>query len=329
MDEANERQLPAATSWRLAAISVVAGAVAYVLGAVLESRVMAVYSASKSQLEWVSDVVVATAVVVTTWLWLHLRASRMRLLQLERQQVALDEQLRLAAEIQRNLLPALPASLLGFRFSARLVQAQRIGGDFYDFVTRGDVAFAILGDVSGKGVPAALLQSTLKTLFRVTAGQTTDPVEIAARMSAALYDETEGLPYATCIVARFEPRPPRIAWANAGHPAGLLRRDGRWVAVESGGPPLGLLPGARYEGGTAVLGPGSYGVFVTDGITEALEGVPLSLVDALSAPEAPAAAATPSRTCDYLVRLSGEAPGPPGVDGWQDDRTVFAFACEP
>jgi sigma-B regulation protein RsbU (phosphoserine phosphatase) len=328
MEETNEERLPAATSWQLAAIAVASGAVAFVLGSILESRVMAVYPASARQLEWTSDVVVAAAVVVATWLWLHLRASRMRLLQLERQQVALDEQLRLAAEIQRNLLPALPASIVGFGFSARLVQAQRIGGDFYDFVARSDRAIAILGDVSGKGIPAALLQSSLKTLFRVTARQTVDPVEIASRMSAALYDETGGLPYATCIVACFEPRPARIAWANAGHPAGLLRHDGRWIAVESGGPPLGLLPGARYEGGAAQLGPGSFGVFVTDGITEALEGVPLSLVDALSTPEARTAASTPARTCDYLVRLAGEAPGPPGVDGWQDDRTVLAFACE-
>jgi hypothetical protein len=329
MDETNERDLPAVASWKLGAISVASGAVAFVLGSVLESRVMAIASASRSQLEWVSDVVVASGVVVTTWLWLHLRASRMRLLQLERQQVALDEQLRLAAEIQRNLLPELPASLLGFRFSARLVQAQRIGGDFYDFVARGDTAIAILGDVSGKGVPAALLQSSLKTLFRVTASQTSDPAEIASRMSAALYDETGGMPYATCIVARFEPRPPRIAWANAGHPAGLLRHDGRWVAMESGGPPLGLLPGARYEGGSARLGPGSLGVFVTDGITEALEGSSQSLVDALSSPEARSAMGAPARTCDYLVRLAGDAPGPPGVDGWQDDRTVLAFSCEP
>src|SRR5262245_54674957 len=151
MDETNEHRLPAGTNWRLAAISVAFGAVAFVLGSVLESRVN-IYRASRTQLEWVSDVVVATGVVITTWLWLHLRASRVRLLQLERQQVALDEQLRLAAEIQRNLLPTLPASLLGFRFCARLVQAQRIGGDFYDFVARGETAVAILGDVSGKGV---------------------------------------------------------------------------------------------------------------------------------------------------------------------------------
>src|SRR5262245_59809019 len=242
MDETNDRHVPAGTNWRLGAISVASGAVAFVLGSVLESRVMAIYSASRSQLEWVSDVVVAAGVVVMTWLWLHLRTSNMRLLRLERQQVALDEQLRLAAEIQRNLLPALPASLLGFRFSACLVQAELIGGDFYDFVTQGDKAIAILGDISGKGVPAALLQSSLKTLFRVTAGQTSDPVEIASRMSSALYDETGGLPYATCIVACFQPRPPRIAWANAGHPAGLLRHHGLWVAVDSGGPPLGLLP---------------------------------------------------------------------------------------
>jgi serine phosphatase RsbU (regulator of sigma subunit) len=328
MHDTPARESDVTAAVRVAAISVAAGAVAFFLGSFLESRVTAVYRASRSELEWVSDVVLAAAVVVTTWLWLHLRASRQRLLQLERQQVALDEQLRLAAEIQRNLLPALPDSLLGFRFCARLVQAQRVGGDFYDFVVRGDYALAILGDVSGKGVPAALLHASLKTLFRFVGRQTTEPVEIASRMSAALYEETGGLPYATCIVARFEAGPPRITWANAGHPAGALQNDGAWLPVESGGPPLGLLPGARYEGGSASLAPGSLGVLVTDGITEALEGVPLSLVDALSAPAGGSAARGPERTCDYLLRLAGEAPGPPGIEGWQDDRTVFAFACE-
>jgi hypothetical protein len=328
MDRTPDRPGDATAGLRVAAIALAAGVVAYLLGSVVESRVTAVYRASASQLEWVSDVVLAAAVVVSTWLWLHLRASRLRLLQLERRQGALDEQLRLAAEIQRNLLPALPDSLLGFRFSARLVQAQRVGGDFYDFVARSDSALAILGDVSGKGIPAALFQASLKTLFRLIARETTDPAEIAARMSAALHEETGGLPYATCIVARFEAGPPRITWANAGHPAGALAQGGGFSLVESGGPPLGVLPGARYASGSALVAKGSLGAFVTDGITEALEGVPLSLVEALGSPEGRSAARSPASTCDYLVRLAGESPGPPGVQGWEDDRTVLAFACD-
>ncbi len=318
---------PAPSSWRLAAIAIAAGFVAFFLGDVVESRVVAILGASRSQLEWISDVVLATGVVISTWLWLHLRASRTRFLALEREQVALDEQLRLAAEIQRNLLPVLPASTLGFRWAARLVPAHRIGGDFYDFVAQDGKVLAILGDVSGKGVPAAMLQASVKTLFRLVVRQTIDPADIAARMSTALFEETGGLPYATCIVACFEARPSRIAWANAGHPAGVLRSAGAWVQLESGGPPLGLLAGAKYSGGRADLAGGSRGVFVTDGITEALEGVPLSLVEALSSPEGRAASA-PAQTCDYLIRLAGAAPGPPGVEGWQDDRTVFAFASE-
>ena len=122
----------------------------------------------------------------------------------------------------------------------------RIGGDFYDFFqpTAGTV-LAILGDVSGKGIPAALILSSLKTLFRTIARETVDPAAIAERISAALHEEHAGLPYATAIVARFETAPGRLAYVNAGHPAGYLLRDGTvTAALESGGRPLGLLPGA-------------------------------------------------------------------------------------
>jgi hypothetical protein len=249
---AAERGFPR-TDWRATSIALAAGLVAFVLGNLVEARVVALARRGPLEFEWVSDVVLTGAVVVTTWLWLHLKASRTRLLELERRQVAFDTQMRLAAEIQRNLLPDVPASA----------------------------------------------------------------------------EETGGLPYATCIIARIESRPGRLAWANAGHPAGALRNAGAWTGLASGGPPLGLLPGARYEQGSAELTAGTLGVLVTDGITEALEGVPLSVMEAMTVPEGLAAAArSPARVCDYLIDLAARSPGPPGAPGWQDDRTVFAFGAE-
>ena len=156
----------------------------------------------------------------------------MRVLALQQEQIVIDEQLRLAAEIQRGLLPDVPHATHGFRWAARMIPASRIGGDFYDFVqpTAGTV-LAILGDVSGKGIPAALILSSLKTLFRTFARETVDPAAIAERISAALYEEYGGLPYATAIVARFETAPGRLAYVNAGHPAGYLLRNGTVTAA--------------------------------------------------------------------------------------------------
>jgi serine phosphatase RsbU (regulator of sigma subunit) len=304
--------------------------VAFVVGNVAVSAIVRAVRGDRRELEWISDAVVSAAVIGMTYLWLHLKASRMRVLALEREQIVLDEQLRLAAEIQRNLLPDLPPATPGFRWAARMVPAGWVGGDFYDFVQPATgVALAILGDVSGKGIPAALIQSSLKALFRLIVRDTTDPAAIAERLAAELHEQTSGMPYATAIVARFESAPNRLAYVNAGHPSGYLLRDGSAGALPSGGPPLGLLPETRYASTGVDLRPGDVGVLVTDGITEALEGVPTTVSEALRAQRDDSLARrSPTEICDHLLRAAGRGPGPVGVDGWQDDRTVFVFAVE-
>jgi sigma-B regulation protein RsbU (phosphoserine phosphatase) len=149
-------------------------------------------------------------------------------------------------------------------------------------------------------------------------------------MSAALYEEHEGTPYATAIVARVDRAAGQLVYVNAGHPSGYLLRYGAPRALESQGPPLGLLPGARYATTEVVRGPGDIGVLVTDGITEALEGGPTTLSEALSAMDGrPAGGPTPAEICEALLRASAQARGPVGADDWHDDRTVLVFAVDP
>src|SRR5215471_17330853 len=120
---------------------------------------------------------------------------------LDRARIALEEQLKVAAELQRRLLPTLPAEALNYRWCARMMPAYDVGGDFYDFLQVSPASIlVIVGDVSGKGIPAALLQSALKTLFRVHAATTSEPAVLAARVSAGLREETGGVPYATAIL---------------------------------------------------------------------------------------------------------------------------------
>lgn len=316
--------------WRPAVLATAAGLAAFVVGAVAESVIIRAVHGNGRELEWLSDAVMSMAVAGITYLWLHLKVSRMRVLTLEREQIVIDEQLRLAAEIQRGLLPDVPQATPGFRWAARMIPAGRIGGDFYDFLQPTDgTALAILADVSGKGIPAALILSSLKTLFRTIARETVDPAAIAERISAALYEEHAGLPYATAIVARFETAPGRLAYVNAGHPAGYLLRNGTVpAALESGGRPLGLLPGGMYGTASVELSPGDIGVLVTDGITEAFEAWPMTLSQTLGASrERLTAGSSPAEICDHLLRAAAE--GPAGVKDWQDDRTVFVFAVEP
>jgi serine phosphatase RsbU (regulator of sigma subunit) len=310
---------------RVTAIAFATGLLVLTLGLQTESLVIGLVGATGHQLEWISDVVAAVAVTSVTYLWLHLRATRAQLLDSERVRVVLDEQFRMAAEIQTSLLPSIPAETPGYQWAARMEAAHQVCGDFYDFVTTSDgSALLIVGDVSGKGMPAALLQSTLSTLFRMYASETSDPGEIAGRVSVALFNQTGGRPYATAIVARFDHSPRRITYVNAGHPAGLVRRGSGLLELAAGGPPLGLLPVAAYECEVLDLQPADFGVFVTDGVTEAVEGTPIRLADALTGSRL-ARTATPGDACDYLLRIAAGAPGPPGAGEWHDDRTVLAF----
>jgi sigma-B regulation protein RsbU (phosphoserine phosphatase) len=313
------------TKWRLAALAIGIGLFVLVVGRWVESVVIAAVRADGHKLEWISDVVASVAITTMTYLWLNLRAARTRVVDMERARIALDEQLRLAAEIQRTLLPEIPRVTPGYLWAARMVPAHEIGGDFYDFITRDDGAvLVIVGDVSGKGIPAALHQSTLKTLFRMHASMTAAPEVIASRMSKGLREETGGLPYATAILARLDRSPRRITYVNAGHPPGLLLRGADILKLDAGGPPLGLLSEATYDPALLDLHPGDFGVLVTDGITEALEGIPLTLSEALKDGNL-SSSTTPEEGCEYLLRIASRAPGPPGAGTWHDDKTALAF----
>jgi serine phosphatase RsbU (regulator of sigma subunit) len=307
-------------------IAVAVGLIVMAIGGRVEVAIISAVGATGHRLEWISDVIAAGAVSSMTYLWLNLRVSQLRLMDLERAQIARNEQLRLGAEIQQSLLPAIPRSMSGYEWSARMETASEVGGDFYDYVVRDDgTTVVILGDVSGKGIPAALLQSSLQALFRVHAMSEGEPAAIAARISENLHAQTAGRPYATAIIARFDLRRPRITYTNAGHPAGLVwRRSGASFELTTGGPPLGLLPMPRYEQRTLDLLPGDAGVFMTDGVTEVLS----ESAGPLESPTVLAKdfeCASPADVCDRLLArvksasASGARLAPP------DDRTVFAF----
>jgi hypothetical protein len=312
--------------WQVTALAFALGLLVLVVGTRIESAIIAAVGTTGHELEWIGDVIASVAVTTLAYLWLHLRASRARLLDLERSRVALDEQFRLAAEIQRNLLPEIPPTTPGYRWAARMETAYEVGGDFYDFVGQDDGSvLLILGDVSGKGIPAALLQSSLATAFRVHASTTADLRGIAGRMSEALRAQTGGRPYATAVLARLDRSPRRITYVNAGHPPGLLFRGAQAFELDVGGPPLGLLPDVTYERASLDLEAGDFGVFVTDGITEALDWTPLQMIEALRS-ENLWTSASPADGCEYLLRIAGRAPralgASPAID---DDRTAFAF----
>ena len=137
------------------------------------------------------------------FLWLNLKWTRLTLSHLEREHIVLETQLSLAADIQRGLLPPVPSDAEGVRWAARLEQAGRIGGDLYDFVRPDARSWLVLvGDVSGKGIPAALVLASIRTMFRMMTGDTNDPAQLVERISQRLYEDHGGTPYFTCIVVK-------------------------------------------------------------------------------------------------------------------------------
>jgi len=310
---------------RVVLAAVAAAAAAFVLAIGFERQLVRLLSLG--ELEWVSDVVLSTALGVATFLWLHLRRARTELTRLERAQLVLDTELGIASQIQRHLLTAPPRARDGWRFAARLEPAGRVGGDFYDFVELGGSLLVLLADVSGKGIPAALVMGSCRTLFRQLARETQEPGPLVARLGRALLQEHGGAPYLTCFLGRLDLAERRLSWVNAGHPAGLLVAGGAHQALAATGPPAGLLPDVSYEARTQRFAAGETLLLVTDGVTEALDGdgpIDERLARAVSRKRASGAQAI----CEQVMRLARAGPALlPGPNG-TDDRTVVVVTLE-
>jgi serine phosphatase RsbU (regulator of sigma subunit) len=307
--------------------SVVAAVAAYVIAGGIEAAVIQRLQPSELELAWLSDLILAVAFGAAVYLWRNLLATRRELTARQRADLVLQSQLAVAAEIQQRLLPQLPAPSRGFEFAATLASAGKIGGDFYDFVepTPG-IVVTLVADVSGKGIPAAMALGSLRSAFRTLIREHRDPAVIVERLSAALHQDWLGSPYVTCLVAVFDTLERTVTYTNAGHPSGLIIGVGGTTSLSRGGPPAGLMPGARFEQETIALHAGDICLLVTDGVTEALEGQPP--LDRQMAPRVGDDSLSAADLCrDVMVRaLRGH--GPLGVADWEDDRTVVAVKVQ-
>jgi sigma-B regulation protein RsbU (phosphoserine phosphatase) len=193
---------------------------------------------------------------------------------LHEEQVAvrlLEKEVATARKIQEQLLPESPPALQGWELSASNRPSHQVGGDYHDFLPLpgGQMGIAI-GDVSGKGVPAALLMSNLQAALRVRAlgGLPTD--RIVEDVNRQICRNTGAESFISFFLAELIPDSGELTFTNAGHNAPVLvRRDGRVETLEAGGLLLGVFPEATYERDTVGMDPGDCLVFYTDGVTEA------------------------------------------------------------
>lgn len=328
-DAAEERQ--PSPPYGAGAIATAAAVLVYFLATTTEIAVIERVRPGEMELTWISDAVLAVAFGFAIFLWLHLRWTRLILSRIQREHIVLDTQLALAAAIQRGLLPSAPADGDGLQWAARLVPAGQIGGDLYDFVRCANGSWLVLvGDVSGKGVPAALVLTSIRTMFRMMTTETSDPGELAERISARLYGDHGGTPYLTCLIVRIDPDRGHLAYVNAGHPAGIVlgraESGRRPLFLAPCGPPVGLFPTQAYHTAFLPVPEGAISILVTDGITEAFDLLGLAQGDPVAALVARLPQPlTPMRVCDALIHQTAPAVS---RNAWQDDRTVVAFALE-
>jgi sigma-B regulation protein RsbU (phosphoserine phosphatase) len=182
----------------------------------------------------------------------------------------LDRDLRIAAEIQQRLLPEPRWSGATCDLAATSIPSRTIGGDFFDYLDlpEGRLGFA-LGDVAGKGPPAALRAATVQANFAAQAPVLLDPARTMAALNRALLRRAVEARFATMFFGILAPDG-QLAYCNAGQePPVVVRATGTVDMLDVGGPVLGLLEFAAYETGTVALSPGDLVIVYSDGVTEA------------------------------------------------------------
>jgi phosphoserine phosphatase RsbU/P len=189
----------------------------------------------------------------------------------------LNREIEIAREVQERLFPQRLPEIAGLDYFGRCRTALGVGGDYYDFLALPDGKFGVaLGDVSGKGIAAALTMASLQASLRADAMRAgNDIAGLITRVNAMLYDASTEDRYATLFYAQYDPATHRLSYVNAGHcPPILLRSTANHAAVErldqSGGTVVGLLPECAYEQAEVVLAPGDLLVIYTDGFSEAM-----------------------------------------------------------
>jgi serine phosphatase RsbU (regulator of sigma subunit) len=182
----------------------------------------------------------------------------------------IDEELRTAWTIQRRLLPAELPTVAGYGFAGANKPCKTVSGDYYDVVVRPDgKIYFIIADVSGKGITAALVMSSLATAFDIFSRSAPTPAELMTQLNLTLAPRTSPTKFATVVAGLLDPETGRVDFTNAGHVAPLrISKDGT-EQLTSTDMVIGLFGAAKYRTQTTTLEPGDSLVLFTDGVTEA------------------------------------------------------------
>ena len=185
----------------------------------------------------------------------------------------LDQEMRIATLIQQQFLPKELPNLPGWQVSAFYRPARAVGGDFYDFIELPDGRIAIVaGDVTDKGVPAALVMASTRSIIRAEAERLQSPSLVMERANDLLFPDIPAHMFVTCLYAVLDPATGKVVFANAGHNLPYVKTDDGVIELRATGMPLGLMPGSKYEEKEAVLTSGQTMLLHSDGLAEAHNG---------------------------------------------------------
>lgn len=260
-------------------------------------------------------------------------APTLRAAQLVRKQQAqarererLEQEMRVARLIQQAFLPKELPSLPGWQVAAYYQPARAVGGDFYDFLPLEDGRLGIvIGDVTDKGIPAALLMTTTRSILRSVAQREMSPGQVLAQTNNLLCPDMPPKMFVTCLYAILDPATGQLNYANAGHDQPYQRHTNHVCELWATGMPLGLMPDMTYEEKETTLACGESVLFYSDGLVEAhnparaMFGFP-RLVNLLAEPR------DASSLIDVLLAQLAEFTGP----SWEqeDDVTLVTLHRE-
>ena len=239
----------------------------------------------------------------------------------------IESELNIAHEIQLGLLPVPLAGDIRLHVDLRAVMrpAKEVGGDLYDYfeLPDGRLCWAV-GDVSGKGVPAALFMAITRTLIRATAEDETDPAVIVYRVNNRLSANNPNMMFVTLLLGVLDLSTGALSWANAGHPPpAVIGADGAVRLLEGrSGPACGVQEDLPYRRLDAQLGPGETLVGYTDGITEAMNVRNEQYGDARMLE---LLAANPGEAADLAKRLVSDVDAYAGEAEQSDDITLVVI----
>lgn len=192
--------------------------------------------------------------------------SRLLAQQIEKERM--EEQLEVAAQIQRRLLPQRTPDVAGWEVRGLSQSCYEIGGDYYDYLRLPDGRLGlVIADVSGKGVGAALLMAAFQASLRALAGSC-PPEELLGRLNEVMFANSPPAKYVTAFYGELDPATGDFVYVNAGHNPPILVQDGRATALDATGPVVGLIAAARFTTGRERIAPGALLLLYTDGVTE-------------------------------------------------------------